>query len=56
MNIGLIISLAMTLYLFSFTYIEALRISNHEGKVDGGTFIFTFIMAFLFSSLTYLFI
>ncbi|MEK3887687.1 hypothetical protein [Bacillus sp. FSL K6-3431] len=51
-----IITLIMTVYLFSYSYIEALRISNAEEKVFGGTFIFSSSMAFVFSGLCYLFI
>ncbi|MCJ7843645.1 hypothetical protein MUB24_22805 [Lederbergia sp. NSJ-179] len=53
---GLFIAVIMAVYLFSYSYIEALRISNAEDKVYGGTFIFSTIMAFVFSGLTYLFI
>ncbi|MCJ8009484.1 hypothetical protein ACFFF5_18745 [Lederbergia wuyishanensis] len=55
-KIALIIAILMTVYLFSYSYIEALRISNSEERVTGGTFIFSSIMAFVFSGLTYLFI
>ncbi|MCR2823170.1 hypothetical protein [Lederbergia panacisoli] len=55
-NIALVIALVMTVYLFAYSYIEALKISNSEEQVYGGTFIFSSIMAFVFSGLTYLFI
>ncbi|MFC5464280.1 hypothetical protein [Lederbergia graminis] len=55
-NIAFIITIIMTLYLFSYSYIEALRISDAEEKVYGGTFIFSSIMAFVFSFMTYLFV
>lgn len=55
-NIAFTITIIMTLYLFSYSYIEALRISNTEEKVYGGTFIFSSSMAFVFSGLCYLFI
>ncbi|HEY4552092.1 MAG TPA: hypothetical protein VIG80_02745 [Bacillaceae bacterium] len=55
-NIALAVALITAIYLFSYSYIEALRISNAEDKVYGGTFIFSSIMAFVFSGLTYLFI
>ncbi|MBS4195147.1 hypothetical protein [Lederbergia citri] len=55
-KIALFIAIIMTVYLFAYSYIEALRISNSEEKVYGGTFIFSSIMAFVFSGLTYLFI
>ncbi|WP_099355599.1 hypothetical protein [Fredinandcohnia onubensis] len=50
--VGMFLSLAMCLFLFSFVYIEGLRISNNEGRIEASTFI-TFvssiIMAFVFS-------
>ncbi|WP_010676325.1 hypothetical protein [Bacillus timonensis] len=50
--VGMFFSLAMCLFLFSFVYIEGLRISNNEGRIEVSTFI-TFvssiIMAFVFS-------
>lgn len=50
--VGMLLSLAMCLFLFSFVYIEGLRISNNEGRIEASTFI-TFvssvIMAFVFS-------
>lgn len=55
-KIALIIAVLTAVYLFSYSYIEALRISNSDGKVYGGTFIFSSIMAFVFSAITYLFI
>ncbi|MFS0616027.1 hypothetical protein [Lederbergia ruris] len=54
--VGLYTAIITAVYLFSYSYIEALRISNAEEKVYGGTFIFSSIMAFVFSGLTYLFI
>ncbi|RST77693.1 hypothetical protein D4T97_004285 [Siminovitchia acidinfaciens] len=55
-TIALIISFLMALYLFSYSYIEGLRISNAEEKVEAGTFIFMSCMAFVFSGFTYIFI
>ncbi|MCP3740689.1 hypothetical protein [Rossellomorea sp. BNER] len=56
-NFALIISILMALYLFSYAYIEGIRISDADQKVDGGiTFIFSIMMAFSFSGITYLFI
>lgn len=46
----------MALFLFSFAYVEGIRIANSPGKVYGGTFIFTVTAAFIFSRLSYLFI
>ena len=54
-NFALTVALLMTLYLFSYSYIEAYRISHGE-KVYGATFIFSSIMAFVFSGIAYLFI
>ncbi|WP_222119473.1 hypothetical protein [Siminovitchia fortis] len=45
----------MALYLFSYSYIEAIRISNSDDKVEAGTFIFMSCMAFVFSGFTYVF-
>ncbi|MBS4208574.1 hypothetical protein [Bacillus sp. FJAT-50079] len=55
-TIAFYVALIMAVYLFSYSYIEGIRISNTEGQVYGGTFIFSSIMAFVFSGLTYLFI
>ncbi|HBZ09418.1 MAG TPA: hypothetical protein DEO65_06010 [Bacillus bacterium] len=55
-SIALTISFLMALYLFSYSYIEALRISNSDEKVEAGTFIFMSCMAFVFSGFTYMFI
>ncbi|MBM7586296.1 hypothetical protein JOC86_002838 [Bacillus pakistanensis] len=56
-DFALIISILMALYLFSYAYIEGIRISESDQKVDGGiTFIFSIMMAFVFSGFTYLFI
>ncbi|KRG12560.1 hypothetical protein ACA30_08835 [Virgibacillus soli] len=54
--VGLYTAIITAVYLFAYSYIEALRISNAEEKVYGGTFIFSSIMAFVFSRFTYLFI
>jgi hypothetical protein len=48
------LSLIMAVYLFIFSYIEGIRISNSEEKVSGGTFIFSFPMAVIFSGFTYM--
>lgn len=53
---ALFLSFFMAIYLFSYSYIEALRISESDEKVYGGTFIFSSAMAFVFSGFTYLFI
>lgn len=51
--IPLYLSLVMAIYLFVFSFIEGIRISNSEGKVSGGTFLFSSTMAFIFSGFTY---
>nr|WP_213089153.1 hypothetical protein [Siminovitchia thermophila]MBM7717587.1 hypothetical protein [Siminovitchia thermophila] len=54
---ALVISFLMAIYLFSYCYVEALRISDTDvDKKEGGTFLVMSIMAFVFSGLTYLFI
>jgi hypothetical protein len=50
----LYLSLVMAIYLFIYSFIEGIRISNSEEKVSGGTFIFSMTMAFIFSGFTYL--
>lgn len=52
--LALYLSLIMAIYLFIYSFIEGIRISEAEGKVSGGTFIFSTSMAFLFSSFTYI--
>lgn len=53
-TVPLYLSLIMAIYLFIISYIEGIKISNSEGKVSGGTFIFSFTMAFVFSGFTYI--
>lgn len=55
-TVGFLVSFFMAVFLFLYSYIEALKISNSEGKVYGGTFIFSIVMAFIFSGFTYVFI
>jgi len=45
----------MAVFLFGYSYIEGIKLMNSEGKVSGGTFIFTVTSAFIFSGLTYTF-
>lgn len=52
-TVAVYLSLIMAVYLFSYSFIEGIRISNSEEKVSGGTFIFSFTMAFIFSGFTY---
>lgn len=49
--IGLSISYCMALYLFSIAFIEAMKISNHQEKVNGSTLIMSFIFALIFTRL-----
>ncbi|MEQ2527082.1 hypothetical protein WMO40_10245 [Bacillaceae bacterium CLA-AA-H227] len=53
-NAALYLSFIMAVYLFVFSYIEGIKIANSDEKVHGGTFIFTFTFAFIFSGLTYI--
>ncbi|MBM7694629.1 hypothetical protein JOC77_004104 [Peribacillus deserti] len=53
--VGLLVSFAMTLLLFSTAYAEAIKISNTEGKVDGTFLILSVPLAFLFSIFTIVF-
>lgn len=54
-SFALYLSFIMAIYLFTFSYLEGIKIANSEGKVRGGTFLFTFTLALIFSSFTYLF-
>ncbi|RLQ91082.1 hypothetical protein D9X91_21270 [Falsibacillus albus] len=51
-----LISFFMALYLFSYSFIEGLKLGDKYGKPNIVTFLFSFIMAFVFSGMTYLFI
>ncbi|KMK91749.1 hypothetical protein [Rossellomorea marisflavi] len=55
--IGQAISFIMAVYLFSYSYIQALKISESAGIKLGSalTFIFSSTMAVIFSGLTYTF-
>jgi hypothetical protein len=53
---ALILSFIMAVYLFAVSFVQAIRISESQTEVRGGTFIFSVIMAFVFSGLTYIFI
>ncbi|MGM0847406.1 MAG: hypothetical protein ACQEUT_21005 [Bacillota bacterium] len=53
---ALILSFIMAIYLFAFSYVQAIQIAESETEVRGGTFIFSVAMAFIFSGLTYIFI
>jgi hypothetical protein len=53
---ALILSFIMAIYLFAISFVQAIKISESETEVRGGTFIFSVTMAFIFSGLTYVFI
>lgn len=53
---ALYLSIIMAVFLYSYAYIEGLKIANTEGKVRGGTFIFSVISALVFSSFTFIFL
>ncbi|MGD6804301.1 hypothetical protein FZC79_17285 [Rossellomorea vietnamensis] len=53
---ALILSFIMAIYLFAFSFVQAIQIGESETEVRGGTFIFSVVMAFVFSGLTYVFI
>ncbi|RFU63700.1 hypothetical protein [Peribacillus glennii] len=53
--VGLIVSFIMCLYLFSIAFLEAMKISNQEGKVRGSTLIMSVSMAFIFTRFIYVF-
>jgi hypothetical protein len=55
-SFALYLSLIMAIFLFTVSYIEAIKIANSEGKVHGGTFILTTVCGLLFSRFTYLFV
>ena len=53
--IGLFISYVMALYLFSVAFIEAIKIGNQQGKVNGTTLITSVIFALIFTRMANLF-
>jgi hypothetical protein len=54
-TVALYLSFIMAVYLFTFSYIEGIRIANSDEKVHGATFIVTFTLAVVFSGFTYIF-
>ncbi len=46
----------MAVFLFSYSYIEGIKIANSEEKVYGGTFILSVTAAFVFAGFTHVFI
>ncbi len=55
MDVAQYLSYFMAIYLFAYSYVQALKISESTRPVRGGTFIFSVTMAFTFSGLTYVF-
>lgn len=53
-SVALYLSFIMSVYLFAFSFIEGIKIANSNEKVQGGTFIVTLTLAFVFSGFTYL--
>ncbi|MDQ0219572.1 hypothetical protein ELQ35_18755 [Peribacillus cavernae] len=53
--VGLLVSFFMALYLFSVAFIEAIKISNQEGKVKGTTLIMSVSMGFIFTHFSHTF-
>lgn len=54
-TVALYLSLIMTLFLLSYAYFEGIKISDTEGEVHGGTYIFSVVSAFIFSKFTFVF-
>ena len=54
--IALYLSYLMAVFLFSYAYVEGLKIAEADGKAYGGTFIICIVSALVFSRLTYVFI
>ncbi|BCB05388.1 hypothetical protein KH172YL63_35210 [Bacillus sp. KH172YL63] len=52
---ALYLSFIMAVYLFAYSYVQALKICESPDRVRGLTFIFSVNMAFVFSGLTYVF-
>jgi len=46
---AMFLSIAMCLYLISFSYMEGIRFFNKEGEGKGGTIIFSFSIGLLFA-------
>ncbi|WP_257959307.1 hypothetical protein [Bacillus sp. V3-13] len=53
---ALYLSLVMAIFLFAFAYFEAIKISNADGKICGGTFILSLTSGFIFSGFTHIFL
>lgn len=54
-SFALYLSFIMALYLYSYAYIEGIKIADSEEKVHGGTFIFSISAALIFSFFTFVF-
>ncbi|MEH6948897.1 hypothetical protein [Peribacillus asahii] len=54
-EIGLLLSYLMALYLFSIAFIEGIKISNQNEKVNGSTLIMSLLFALFFTRMAALF-
>ncbi|UXH43741.1 hypothetical protein [Rossellomorea vietnamensis] len=54
-TVALFLSFIMAVYLFAYSYVQALKICESTVPVRGLTFIFSVVMAFVFSGFTYVF-
>jgi hypothetical protein len=45
---AMFLSLVMCIFLFAYSYMEGIRISNEEGKVRATTFLFSLVTACIF--------
>lgn len=51
-SVPLFLSFFMAIYLFIVAFIEGIKIADSEGKVEGGTFIFSVTSAVIFTVMT----
>jgi hypothetical protein len=49
---AMFLSFVMCLFLLSYAYMEGLRISNSEGNVQAGSFLFSATMGLVFAFFT----
>ncbi|MBN8193489.1 hypothetical protein JI667_15165 [Bacillus sp. NTK074B] len=54
-DVALFLSFIMAVYLFAYSYVQALIICESTTPVRGMTFIMSVVMAFVFSGFTYVF-
>lgn len=48
-QLTMLLSFVMSVFLFLRGYFEAIKISDEQGQVSGGTMIFCFIMGLIFA-------